>query len=144
MIDTPSPKPHPKVARPNKESIPREGSLPVKEWVSEVDESLAKEHVKTLVSDRRLRIFLAITIVMVFAAWNGVVVYIVEIAAETDAQMIREKLIESAHRTITDKVYISLIAATAAQVGTLLVVMARYLFRAPTASRLRAKSRQDR
>jgi hypothetical protein len=48
MIDTPSPKTHPKVARPNKESsIPRE--VPVKEWVlSEVDESLAKEHVKSL------------------------------------------------------------------------------------------------
>jgi hypothetical protein len=56
--------------------------------------------------------------------------------------MIREKLIEAGHRTITDKVYISLIAATAAQVGTLLIVMARYLFREPAASRLSAKSRR--
>lgn len=85
---------------------------------------------------------MATGLVSVFMLWNWVVIDIVRSAAETDVQMIREKLIEPAHRTVTEKVYMSLIAATAVQVGTLLVVITRYLFRAPAASRLR--SRQDR
>jgi hypothetical protein len=100
----------------------RVDSLPVKEWVPAVEESLAKEHVKTLVSDRWLRGWMALALVIVFVAWNWIVIDIVRSAAETDVRMIQEKLIESAHRTITEKVYISLVAATAAQVGTLLGV----------------------
>jgi hypothetical protein len=78
---------------------------------------------------------MATVLVLAFMLWNGAVMHIVQSAAETDVQMIREKLMDPVHRTITEKVYMSLIAATAVQVGTLLVVITRYLFRAPAASR---------
>lgn len=103
-----------------------------------------EEKRKGRVTDRWLRVWMATGLVSAFMLWNWMVIDIVQSAAETDVQMIREKLIDPAYRTVTEKVYMALIAATAAQVGTLLVVITRYLFRAPTASRLRAKSRQDR
>jgi hypothetical protein len=100
-----------------------------------ISDALVEEERKGLASDRRLRVGMATGLVLAFMLCNWAVMDIVQSAAATDVQLIREKFIDPAHRTITEKVYMSLIAATAIQVGTLLVVITRYLFRAPAAGR---------
>jgi hypothetical protein len=86
------------------------------------------EHTKDLITDRRLRVVMAVALTALFLVLNGVVVCMLLNAVENDRAFLVQKLISPGERLITDKVYMSLIGGTVLQVAAIVVAIARYLF----------------
>jgi len=65
---------------------------------------------------------------VLFIAANGVALYVVERLVRLDQSNIVAHLITPADRIITNQVVMTLLGATAVQVGAIAVIIARYLF----------------
>jgi hypothetical protein len=75
-----------------------------------------------------LREGVAGAIMVLFIAANGAALYAVERLVRLDQSNIAAHLITPADRIITNQVVMTLLGATAVQVGAIAVIIARYLF----------------
>lgn len=86
------------------------------------------EIIAGLRTDRLLRIIMATVMTGLFVALNWAVLHAIQEAVAFDGQQLASKAITPDQRVITEKVYISLVGATAVQVAAAVLTIVRYLF----------------
>jgi len=86
------------------------------------------EEIKALKWNRHQRTLIVVVFLALFVWLNYSVISIIEMSSKIDTYMIINKIINPSERLVTDKVYISLVAATVAEVAGLLIVIMTYLF----------------
>jgi uncharacterized metal-binding protein len=79
-------------------------------------------------ADTFVRCIMALAMIALFFYLNMKVIGLVQDAYNTDITLLNSKVIQSDHRLITEKVFMSLIGATVVQVGVTLVAITGYLF----------------
>jgi multisubunit Na+/H+ antiporter MnhB subunit len=93
-----------------------------------IDEEVAKARIRSMDADVRVRVWMALIITLLFTVLNAAVIYLVWKAFNADISLLKDKLILSDQRLITENVFMSLIGATVVQVGVTLVAITGYLF----------------
>jgi len=93
-----------------------------------LEEEETKAKILGIKSDIFLRIIFVTTMVVLFIMLNIFIIELIKDSVARDAEMIKCDLIKPTKRLVTENVYISLIAGTVAQLGTVMVAMAHYFF----------------
>ncbi len=94
----------------------------------QVDNSVYHEIAR---SDAQNRIVVSRWVMWVFGAVNFVTIAFIIWLAFSDQVEIAAKLVPPADRVVNSQVIISLLGATTVQLGTIALIMARYVFKAP-------------
>jgi hypothetical protein len=89
-----------------------------------VDEQIKK-------SDAQIRKVVSIWIMCLFGATNVFMLVLIVWLAEIDQAQLAAHLIAAPDRLVNNEVLIALLGATTVQLGTVTVIMAKYVFKAP-------------
>ena len=95
--------------------------------LGKIDEE-TKARIRSMDADTRARLLMALGISVLFIVLNAAVIFLIWNAFNVDMSLLKEKVIQSNQRLITENVFMSLIGATVVQVGVTLVAITSYLF----------------
>jgi len=106
----------------------RARSLAIEEAKLTVSQQEARARNLGTHADTFVRVVMAIAMIWLFFHLNTKVISLVQDAFNNDISLLRDKLIQSDERLITENVFMSLIGSTVVQVGVTLVAITGYLF----------------
>jgi hypothetical protein len=86
---------------------------------------------KIALSDAQIRRNIAYAIMCLFAIVNIATLWFIYFLFEADQRDLAARLTDASGRIINAHVIITLLGATTVQLGTVMVIMARYVFKAP-------------
>lgn len=91
-------------------------------------ETMEAARVRSHNTDTKLRSIMVGVLAAIFIGLNVGMGYLIYLAYATDVELLRANMIRPSERVLTEKAFLSLIAATVAQVGFGIAAVVTYLF----------------